>query len=138
MLETITPPIDVPRANLDPITTLSEKLAVFSLALMRPLRHETIVLCCDSSQRGVGIFAFDTKLKLTKIIDRIIGSAIKIESIATISSVRAAFSKCLSYRSHIIFHFILICFEGTTYYIMRLKSFYYICFFLSIQLSLNY
>jgi len=85
MLETITPPIDVPRANLDPITTLSEKLAVFSLALMRPLRHETIVLCCDSSQRGVGIFAFDTKLKLTKIIDRIIGSAIKIESVATIS-----------------------------------------------------
>jgi len=85
MLETITPPIDVPRANLDPITTPSEKLAVFSLALMRPLRHETIVLCCDSSQRGVGIFAFDTKLKLTKIIDRIIGSAIKIESVATIS-----------------------------------------------------
>ena len=101
MLETITPPIDVPRANLDPITTLSEKLAVFSLALMRPLRHETIVLCCDSSQRGVGIFAFDTKLKLTKIIDRIIGSAIKIESVATISlcSSRAGDSQLATDKS---------------------------------------
>ena len=101
MLETITPPIDVPRANLDPITTLSEKLAVFSLALMRPLRHETIVLCCDSSQRGVGIFAFDTKLKLTKIIDRIISSAIKIESVATISlcSSRAGDSQLATDKS---------------------------------------
>jgi hypothetical protein len=101
MLETITPPIDVPRANLDPITTLSEKLAVFSLALMRPLRHETIVLCCDSSQRGVGIFAFDTKLKLTKIIDRIIGSAIKIESVETISlcSSRAGDSQLVTDKS---------------------------------------
>ena len=85
MLETITPPIDVPRAHLDPITTLPEKLAVFSLALMRPLRHEIIVLCCDKSRRGVGIFAFDTKLKLAEIIDRIIGAAINIESVATIS-----------------------------------------------------
>lgn len=85
MLETIKPPIDVPRAHLDPITTLSEKLAVFSLALMRPLRHETIILCCDATQRGVGIFAFDTKLKITEIIDRIIGSAINIEFVATIS-----------------------------------------------------
>lgn len=85
MLETITPPIDVPRANLDPITNFSEKLAVFSLALMRPLRHETIVLCCDETRRGVGIFSIDTKLGLTKIIDRIIGSAINIASVSTIS-----------------------------------------------------
>ncbi len=101
MLETITPPIDVPRAHLDPITTLSEKLAVFSLALTRPLRHETIVLCCDASQRGVGIFAFDTKLKITEIIDRIIGSAINIESAATISlcTSRAGDSRLASDKS---------------------------------------
>ena len=84
MLETITSPIDVPRAHLDPITTLSEKLSVFSLALTRPLRQETIVLCCDKLQRGVGIFAFDSKLKLTEIIDRIIGTAINIEAVAEI------------------------------------------------------
>ena len=84
MLETITPPLDVPRAQLDPILTQSEKLSVFSLALMRPLRDETIILCCDELQRGVGIFAFDSKLKLSAIIDRVIGSAINIESVVTI------------------------------------------------------
>ncbi len=80
MLHTITPLSDVPRAQLDPITTLSEKLSVFALALSRPLRHETIALCCDHQQRGVGIFAFDSKLKLTQIIERIIGAAISIDS----------------------------------------------------------
>lgn len=85
MLETINSPIDVPRAHLDPITTLSEKLSVFALAITRPLRHETIVLCCDKLQRGVGIFAFDSKLRLTEIIDRIIGSAINVEAVAEIS-----------------------------------------------------
>lgn len=105
MLETITPPIDVPRAHLDPITTLPEKLAVFSLALMRPLRHEIIVLCCDKSRRGVGIFAFDTKLKLAEIIDRIIGGAINIESVATISlcASRAGAGQLASDKSQFLF-----------------------------------
>ena len=85
MLETINPPSDVPRAQLDPITTLSEKLCVFSLALMRPLRYETLVLCCDAQQRGVGLFAFDSKRELSVIIDRIIGSVINIEAVASIS-----------------------------------------------------
>lgn len=84
MLHTITPLSDVPRAQLDPITTLSEKLGVFALALSRPLRHETIALCCDHQQRGVGLFAFDSKLKLTQIIERIIGAAINIDSATTI------------------------------------------------------
>jgi hypothetical protein len=105
MLETITPPIDVPRAHLDPITTMPEKLAVFSLALMRPLRHEIIVLCCDKSRRGVGIFAFDTKLKLAEIIDRIIGAAINIESVATISlcASRAGAGQLASDKSQFLF-----------------------------------
>ena len=105
MLETITPPIDVPRAHLDPIKTLSEKLAVFSLALMRPLRHEIIVLCCDKSRRGVGIFAFDTKLKLAETIDRIIGAAINIESVATISlcASRAGAGQLASDKSQFLF-----------------------------------
>ena len=84
MLHTITHLSDVPRAQLDPITTPTEKLSVFALALSRPLRDETIALCCDHQQRGLGIFAFDSKLKLTQIIDRIIGAAINIDSIATI------------------------------------------------------
>ena len=41
-------------------------------------------LCCDHQQRGLGIFAFDSKLKLTQTIDRIIGAAINIDSIATV------------------------------------------------------
>ncbi len=84
MLHTITPLSDVPRAQLDPITTLSEKLSVFALALSRPLSHETITLCCDHQWRGVGIFAFDSKLKLTQMIERIIGAAINIDSATTI------------------------------------------------------
>ena len=105
MLETITPPIDVPRAHLDPITTMPEKLAVFSLALMRPLRHEIIVLCCDRSRRGVGIFAFDTKLKLAETIYRIIGAAINIESVATISlcASRAGAGQLASDKSQFLF-----------------------------------
>ena len=84
MLHTITHLSDVPRAQLDPITTPTEKLSVFALALSRPLRNETIALCCDHQQRGLGIFTFDSKLKLTQIIDRIIGAAINLDSIATI------------------------------------------------------
>ena len=89
MLHTITPLLDVPRAQLDPITTLTEKLSVFALALSRPLRHETIALCCDHQQRGVGIFAFDSKLKLTQIIERVIGAAIGIDSTTTICLLSA-------------------------------------------------
>ncbi len=89
MLHTITPLSDVPRAQLDPITTPTEKLSVFALALSRPLRNETIALCCDYQQRGLGIFAFDSKLKLTQIIDRIIGVAINLDSVATICLLSA-------------------------------------------------
>jgi len=89
MLHTITQLSDVPRAHLDPITTFAEKLGVFALALSRPLRHETIALCCDQQQRGVGIFAFDSKLKLTQIIERIIGAAINIDSAETICLLSA-------------------------------------------------
>jgi hypothetical protein len=85
MLHTITPLIDVPRAQLDPITTLAEKLSVFALAISRPLRNETVVLCTDHQQRGVGIFIFDSKLKLTQIIDRIIGAAINVDATTSIS-----------------------------------------------------
>ena len=84
MLQTITPISDVPRAQLDPITTLTDKLSVFALALSRPFCAETIALCCDNQQRGVGIFAFNSKLKLTQIIERIIGAAINIDSATTI------------------------------------------------------
>lgn len=85
MLHTITPLIDVPRAQLDPITTLAEKLSVFALAISRPLRNETVVLCTDHQQRGVGIFIFDSKLKLIQIIDRIIGAAINVDATTSIS-----------------------------------------------------
>ena len=80
MLFSLTPIADVPRAQLDPIKTFSEKLSVFALAITRPLRHETLVLCCDHQQRGVGLFAIDTKLKLIEFIDRVIGAASNIES----------------------------------------------------------
>ncbi|MFM8851876.1 MAG: hypothetical protein ACKOGL_01530, partial [Acidimicrobiaceae bacterium] len=84
MLHTITHLSDVPRAQLDPIATHTEKLSVFALALSRPLRNETIALCCDHQQRRLVFFALYSKLNLTQIIDRIIGAEINIDSIATI------------------------------------------------------
>lgn len=85
MLFTLTPIVDVPQAQLDPITTIQEKLSVFALAVSRPLRHETIALCFDHQQRGVGLFTFDSTRKLIEIIDRIIGAAINIDSATTIA-----------------------------------------------------
>jgi len=85
MLSTLAPIVDIPRARVDPINTLTEKLGVFALALCRPLRDETIALCLDHDQHGVGLFAFTSSKPLTELIDRIIGAAIDVEATATIS-----------------------------------------------------
>lgn len=41
-----------PRARLDPIFTAHDAMAVFSLAMSRPLRHETLVMFLDANDCG--------------------------------------------------------------------------------------
>lgn len=42
----------VPRANIDPIGSASEALALVSLAIGHPLRHETVVIVLDDDRLG--------------------------------------------------------------------------------------
>lgn len=41
-----------PRARLDPIFTAHDAMAVFRLAMSRPLRHETLVMFLDANDCG--------------------------------------------------------------------------------------
>ena len=55
MLQTLRAPIHLPRANSDPVSSPHAALAVFSLALRRPLCEEMMVLMLDNQLRGVGL-----------------------------------------------------------------------------------
>ncbi|MDQ3738197.1 MAG: hypothetical protein M3337_03410 [Actinomycetota bacterium] len=48
-----------PRAGVDPISTPQAALAVISMAMQRPLRHETLVLALDAERRGVTVVVVD-------------------------------------------------------------------------------
>lgn len=48
--------LDVPRPLIDPITSLVEALSIAALALPRPLRNGTVVLCLDNEHRGLHLF----------------------------------------------------------------------------------
>lgn len=48
-----------PRAGVDAISSPSEAMAVISLAMRRPLRHETLVLALDAARRGVTVIIVD-------------------------------------------------------------------------------
>jgi hypothetical protein len=41
-----------PRARLDPIFSAADAMAVFSLQMSRPLRHEILVMFLDANSRG--------------------------------------------------------------------------------------
>lgn len=90
MLSQLVIPIHVPRAHRDPITSASAALAVFSLAITRPLRPETIVLMMRKDHRGIGLFALDTGESLAILIDDVISRCVAHESAqaVAIASVR--------------------------------------------------
>ncbi len=48
-----------PRAGVDPISTPQAAMAVISMAMRRPLRHETLVLALDAERRGITIVVVD-------------------------------------------------------------------------------
>jgi hypothetical protein len=66
-------PIDVPRAHRDPINSATQALSVFSLAITRPLRPETLVLMMSHDHRGVGLIALNNGGDLRSLIDHIVG-----------------------------------------------------------------
>ena len=90
MLSQLVLPIHVPRAHRDPITSASAALAVFSLAIKRPLRPETFVLMMRQDHRGIGLFALETGEHLSLLIDDIFSRCVSHESAqaVVIASVR--------------------------------------------------
>ncbi len=90
MLSSLVLPIHVPRAHRDPITSASAALTVFSLAITRPLRPETLVLMMRKDHRGVGLVALETSEHLSLLIDDVIShcvSQVSAQAVA-IASVR--------------------------------------------------
>lgn len=45
----------LPRAGIDPITDADTAFITISMAVHRPLRHETVVVLLDDARRGLGI-----------------------------------------------------------------------------------
>lgn len=100
MLSQLVLPIRVPRAHRDPITSASEALSVFSLAISRPLRQETLVLMMRNDHRGIGLDAFNCDENLTLLIDDIISRCVAQESAqaVAIASVRPQWSALVADR----------------------------------------
>ncbi len=73
MLQTLRIPIYLPRANTDPVSSPHAALAVFSLALRRPLCEEMLVLMLDNQLRGVGLMSFDAVASCTSNVNHAIG-----------------------------------------------------------------
>ena len=90
MLSQLVLPIEVPRAHRDPITTATQALSVFSLAVTRPLRPETLVLMMSKDHRGIGLFALNSGNDLGSLIDDIVGrcAAENLARAISIASVR--------------------------------------------------
>ena len=94
MLSQLVLPIHVPRAHRDPITSASAALAVFSLAITRPLRPETLVLMMRKDHRGIGLFALETGEHLSLLIDAVISRCVAHDSAqaVAVASVRPQLS----------------------------------------------
>ena len=73
VLQTLRAPIYLPRANTDPVSSPHAALAVFSLALRRPLCEEVLVLMLDNQLRGVGLMSFDAVASFTNNVNHAIG-----------------------------------------------------------------
>ena len=73
MLQTFRAPIYLPRANTDPVSSPHAALAVFSLALRRPLCEEVMVLMLDNQLRGVGLMSFDAVSSFANNVNHAIG-----------------------------------------------------------------
>jgi coproporphyrinogen III oxidase len=73
VLQTLRPPIHLPRANTDSVSSPHAALAVFSLAIRRPLCEEMLVLMHDNQLRGVGLMSFDAVASFSSNINHAIG-----------------------------------------------------------------
>ena len=73
MLRTLRAPVYVPSPHIDPITTPQHALAVFSLAIRRPLCPELLVIMLDTQFCGVGLLSFDLDTPLSNVLDQAVG-----------------------------------------------------------------
>lgn len=90
MLHTLRAPVYVPSPHIDPITTPQHALAVFSLALRRPLCPELLVIMLDSQFRGLGLLSFDIQASCLHALDQAVGlcSATDVATSLIVASVR--------------------------------------------------
>lgn len=90
MRDSISAPLSLPRAHVDPIVTQQDILAVLSLAIRRPLCSEVIAVLMDEEQRGIGLLSFDESQSLSSLIHQLIGlcSTTDIASSVILASVR--------------------------------------------------
>lgn len=84
MLARLCPPLRIPRATLDPISSPLDALGVITLALGRPLSRQLIVIACDDARRGLSLSRFivdgDTSSHMGDALDRMIGYCSQVES----------------------------------------------------------
>jgi hypothetical protein len=73
MLHSLVPPLRLPRARVEPITTPLDALGVLALAISRPLREELVVITCDDHRRGISIMTFDCDRSSTIVAHDVVG-----------------------------------------------------------------
>lgn len=73
MLHLLSPPLHLPRARVEPITSPLDALGVLALAISRPLREELVVITCDDRWRGIAIVMFDCDRPPTVIAHDVVG-----------------------------------------------------------------
>lgn len=59
----------LPRAGIDPITDIDTAFVTISMAVHRPLRHETVVALLDDDRCGISVVVVDGTLHDDAVID---------------------------------------------------------------------
>ena len=75
MLQSLVPPLHLPRARIEPIRTAGEALSVVSLAVSRPLREELVVVTCDRRGAGHSLAVFDVHARPEALAHDVVGHA---------------------------------------------------------------
>lgn len=73
MLHSLSPPLHLPRARVEAITSPRDALGVLALAISRPLHEELVVITCDDRWRGMSIMIFDCDRSPTVVAHDVIG-----------------------------------------------------------------
>jgi len=73
MLQSLVPPLHLPRARIEPIVLATEALGVISLAITRPLREELVIVTCDRLRTGHSLAVFDVRSNADELAHDVVG-----------------------------------------------------------------